>query len=540
MAKQMLKSSEARKEIIKGLNKLADIVEVTQGPKGRNVLIEKEWGEAVCTQDGVTVARSVLLKNKFENMGAQAGTNASIKTNDETGDATTATIGLARAMTSEGEKYSELGISALGIRKGMKKATNALTKELGEMTIEIKDKNQIKQIATIAAKDEEIGTIVSDIMDKVGKAGVVNVEKGQTNIIEQEIVEGFRFDKGFVSPYMATDRDKGIAEFNEPYILITDKAITDVNTLLPIMEKLVKLPQGAIKQLAIICGDIGGDALMTLVVNNANGSYRGLAIKAPYYGDKQKATLEDIAILTGGKLITQDINLELKNIKIEDLGQAKKIIVTKDTTTIIEGKGDKDLVVDRIVDIEKQEKAEKSDFLKEILRERLGRLSGVVGVIKVGANSEIEQKDLELRIEDAISAAQAALEEGIVIGGGLALIKARHSALANKQTFTSDEEEKGWEIVMKAVERPFYQILINAGEKPDVILDKIQNDKNSNLGFNADTGKYVDMFKEGITDSTKSIRCALKNACSTAEMILATEGVICLEEVDTQKPTVTM
>jgi chaperonin GroEL len=529
MAKQILSSLEARNKIKKGMNQLADIVKATLGPKGRNIIIEKEWGEADVIQDGVTVARSIDLKDRFENVGAQLVKSASIKTNDSAGDGTTTAIVLAQAMIEEGMKYSELGVSALGIRKGIKRATKAITEELDKLSIEVKNKTQMKQIATISAKDEEIGTIVSDVMDKVGKAGVVNVEKGQTNIIEQEIVEGFRFAKGFVSPYMVTDRNKGISEILEPYIVITDKAISDVGAILPIMEKLATIN---VKQLVFVCGEIGGDALITLVVNNAKGSYRSLAIKAPYYGDKQKAALEDIAILTGGTLISQELGVELKDIDISHLGRAKKISSTKDFTTIIEGKGDRAKVDERIAEITKLIEEEKSDYLKEILRERLGRLSGVVGIIKVGANSETEQRDLELRLEDAISATQASLEEGIVIGGGLALIKAKHNVLENKRVFTSPEELKGWEIVMNAIEKPFYQIMINAGEKPDVILETLKNSKTD--GYNADTGEYVDMVKAGIIDPKKVVRCALENASSVAEMFLSTEGIICMEDVKPQ------
>lgn len=535
MPKQILKSLEARNKIKSGMNQLADVVKSTLGPKGRNIIIEKEWGESEVTQDGVTVARSIDLKDRFENIGAQLVKSAAIKTNDLAGDGTTTAVVLTQAMVEEGMKYSELGVSALGIRKGMKKAVKAITDELANMTTEIKDKTQMKQIAVISAKDEEIGTIISDIMDRVGKTGVVSVDKGQTNAIEQEIVEGFRFNTGFISPYMITDRNKAVADFTDPYILITDKAITNVDSIMPIMEKLAQIN---IKQLVIIGGDIGGEALMTLVVNNAKGSYRSLAVKAPYYGDKQKAILEDMAILTGGTLITQAIGLELKDIQVSDLGRAKKVISSKDHTTIIEGLGEKEAIKERISEIEKQVEEEKSDYLKEILRERLGHLSGVVGVIRVGANSETEQRDLELRIEDAISATQAALEEGIVVGGGLALIRAREVAKENKPVDFSREEEKGWEIVMNAVEKPFYQILINAGHKPDIVLELL-SDKDKNLketrGFNADTGKYANMIEEGIIDPKKVVRCALENASSIAEMFLSTEGIICLEDIKLEK-----
>lgn len=540
MSKQLKKSQEARNAIKKGMNELADIVKATLGPKGRNIIIEKQFGEVDVVQDGVTVARSIDLKDKFENVGAQLVKSVSVRTNDEAGDGTTTAIVLAQAMINEGMKYSELGISPLAIRKGMKTAINNIVRELKNISIEIKQKKQMEEVATISAKDPEIGKIVTDAMDKVGKSGVVNVEKGQTNKIEQEIVEGFRFDKGFVSPYMMTDKQKMVSEQDNPYILITDKAITDIQTILPLMEKLAN--QG-VKALSIICGDIGGDALVTLVVNTAKGSYRSLVVKAPYYGDKQKQSLEDIAILTGGTLVSQDTGIELKDVEVEHLGRARKITSTKDYTTIIEGSGNKKNIKERISQLQNELDKEKSDFLKETLRERLGRLSGVVGIIRVGANSETEQKELELRIEDAISATQSALEEGVVVGGGLALIKAKENIKNNDiEPFNNKDEEKGYEIVMKAINKPFEQILANAGEKPDVILNNIF-DKKHNIekfkspGFNAYSGKYVDMLQAGIIDPTKVVRCALENSGSIAEMFLSAEGIVCFDDEDKKQPT---
>ena len=531
--KQLLKSQEARNKIKKGADELANMVKVTLGPKGRNVIIEKEWGEADVIQDGVNVARSIDLKDRFENVGANLVKSVAIKTNDEAGDGTTTAIIISQAMIEEGMKYTELGISAFAIRKGIKKAIKAITQELEKSAIKIKDKTQMEQIAIISAKDTDIGKIVANSMDKVGKTGIVNVEKGQTNEIEQELVEGFRFDRGFISPYMITDRAKQIGELADTYILITDKAITEIQTLMPLLEKLAQTGK---KQLAIICGDIGGEALVTLVVNNAKNSYRSLAVKAPEFGDKQKQSLEDIAILTGGIVVSQDIGLELKDVEIKHLGRARKVSSTKDHTTIIEGNGDKVKIKDRISQLERELKKEKSDHLKEILRSRLGRLSGIVGVIKVGANSEVEQKELEYRIEDAISATQSALEEGIVIGGGLALIKAKENLKnPDKNFFENSDEEKGYNIVMKAIEKPFEQILLNAGEKPDVILHKILDTENIDLeniidGFDAYSGKYVNMFKVGIIDPKKVVRCALENAGSIAEMFLSTEGVVCFSD----------
>jgi len=514
------------------MDELADVVKTTLGPKGRNVIIEKQFGESDVIQDGVTVARSIDLKDRFENMGAQLVKSVAVRTNDEAGDGTTTSIVIAQAMINEGMKYSELGVSSLAIGKGMKVAIKAIVKELDKNAIKIDSKKQMEEIATISAKDESIGKIVADSMDKVGMSGVVNVEKGQTNEIEQEIVEGFRFSQGFVSPYMITDKVKAVGEINNPHILLTDKAITDIQSLMPILEQLATANS---KELVIICGDIGGNALVTLVVNNAKGSYKSLAIKAPGVGNKQKESLEDIAILTGGTVISQDVGLELKDMTIAHLGKARKVISTKDTTTILEGAGDKTLIAERISELEKALDKETNDFLKEGTRERLGRLSGVVAVIKVGANSEAEQRELELRIEDAISATQSALEEGIVIGGGLALIKAKETVeSANILPLANPDEAMGYKIVMNAINTPFEQILLNAGEKPDVILDKILS-KAGEDGYNAYSGQYVDMIKEGIIDPKKVVRCALENAGSIAEKFLATEAIVCFNDELEQK-----
>jgi len=533
MSKQLKQSQGARTPIKKGMDKLAEIVKVTLGPKGRSVIIEKEFGEVDVTQDGVTVARSIDLKDRFENVGAQLVKSVAVRTNDEAGDGTTTAIVLAQAMINEGIKYSELGVNALAIRKGMKIAIKDICDELEKETIKVKDKKQMEEVATISAKDAEIGKIVADSMDKVGKTGIVNVEKGQTNKIEQELVEGFKFDKGFISPYMMTDKNKQVSEYDNPYILITDKAITDIQSIMPILEKLAQ--QGK-KEIIIICGDISGDALLTLVINNVKSAYKSLAVKAPYYGDKQKQALEDMAILTGGTLVTQDIGLELKDIDIEHLGRARKISSTKDFTIIIEGAGEKKNISERIKQLQKELENEKNDYIKETIRERLGRLSGVISVIKVGANSETEQRELEARFEDAISATQSALEEGIVQGGGLALIKAKEKIInQDRKPLPSVDEERGYEIVLNAIEKPFYQILSNSGRKPDVILDTILKNKDNQWGYDAATERYVNMIKAGIIDPKKVVRCALENAGSIAEMILSTEGVVCLEE-EQKKP----
>lgn len=530
MSTKQKQSVSARNAMKKGLDTSNDMVKVTIGPKGRNVVIEREYGDFESTQDGVTVIRSLSYKNRFENIGHGMGKRASVKTNDEAGDATTATYLLTQAFVSEGMKYSELGVSAISIGEGMQKAINDITVELDKKATPIKNKKQMEEIATISGKSSKIGKIVSDLMDKVGEAGIVNVEKGATNDIEQEIVEGFRFSKGFMSPHMVTEKDKEASEIDDAKILITDKSISEIEDILPILKKLGIEDK---KEIVVICGDMVGNALMTLVVNCAKNLYKSLVVKAPDFGEKQKQSLQDIAILTGGTVISQDIGIELKDVELEHLGSARKIISTKDTTTIIEGGGKKKDVLLRIKEIKKELSKEKSDFNKEALRERLGRLSGVIAIIKVGANSETEQKDLELRIEDALSSTQSSLEEGIVKGGGLALIEARNNV--TKRDFDNEDEKKGYEIVMKSISKPFEQILINAGKFPEVILNNILNpkhntEKHKNIGYDASSGKYVDMFKEGIIDAKKAVRCALKNAGSEAKMFLSTEGVICFED----------
>jgi chaperonin GroEL len=536
MPKQIQQNKLSRETMKRGVDTLADIVKVTLGPKGRNVVIEKEWGEPDINQDGVTVARAIDLKDRFENMGAKLIKSASIKTNDEAGDGTTTAVVLAQEMISKGMKYTELGMSVIGIKKGIKKGVKSLVEELKKISVDIKDNSQLVNVATISAKDSDIGKMIAEAMNKVGKTGILNVEKGNTNDIVVEMVEGFRFDKGFVSPYMITDREKRTGEFNNggkgAYILITDKAISDMGKLIPILEKLA---QQNTREIVIICGDIQGDALASLIVNNVKGSYHSLVIKAPYYGDKQKAFLQDVAILTGGTVITQDLSLELEAVEISHLGRARKVESTKDHTTIIEGAGEKEAVKLRIDELQKELDSEKSEFNKENLRDRLGKLSGVVGIIKVGANSETEQRDLELRIEDAISATQAALEEGIVIGGGTALIRARqNSKLLEDPTLTANEK-KGVEIVFDAVEKPFKQILENGGLKSEVIMNDILNSDDKDFGYNAETESYVSMKDEGIIDPTKVVRCALENASSIAEMFLTVEATICLEDIPEPK-----
>ncbi len=534
MAKQIKTSQEARDKIKKGMDNITNIVKTTLGPKGRSVIIEKEWGDPDILQDGVTIARSIDYKDRFENTGATLVKSASIKTNDEAGDGTTTAMVLAQAMITAGMEYAKIGVSSLNLRKGMKKAIKDIIAEVKSNSKKINDKTEMEQIATISAKDKEIGKLVADAMMKVGKTGIVNVEKGQTNKIEQETVEGFRFKKGFVSPYMINNKEKEVAEYDNPYILITDKALNDMDSILPIFEELATAGR---KELVIIGGDIGGNVLPTLVVNTVRNTFKSVAIKAPDFGDRMKESLKDIALLTGGTVITQDLGIELKDVKLEHLGKAKKIVVSKDYTTIIEGKGDKEKIELQIKELEKKIKNGKDEFNKEKYRERLGRLSGVVALIKVGANSEVEQNELETRIEDALSATQSALEEGVVVGGGIALVRARENLKGkDKEAFTSSDEEKGYNIIMDAIEQPFNQILINAGHKTgEVVMSKLL-ERSENEGYDAEAKTYVDMFKAGIIDPTKVVRCALENAGSIAEMFLSTEAVVCLEDI--KEPTI--
>jgi chaperonin GroEL len=529
MAKTIIFNEKARLALKKGADKLADAVKVTLGPKGRNVVIEKSYGAPIITKDGVTVAKEVELEDKFENIGAEIIKEAASKTNDAAGDGTTTATVLAQAMISNGLKLVSAGVNPIEIRNGIEKRVEEIVTELKKMSKEISSPAEIAQVASISANSKEIGKIIAEAMDSVGKEGVITVEEGQSFGIEKEVVEGMQFDKGYISPYMITNQDNMRAEMSEPYILVTDKKITSVQDVLPLLEKVV---QSGKKDLVIIAEDIEGEALATFVVNKLRGTFNVLGIKAPGFGDRRKAMLEDIAILTGARLISEEIGLKLDKTELSDLGSARKVISSKDNTTIIDGKGDDKEIKNRISVIKKEKELADSDFDKEKLQERLAKLSGGVAVIKVGAATETEMKEKKYRIEDALNATKAAVEEGIVPGGSLSLLIACYG-----KDFTGFEDEiknqhkasVGERIINQSILEPIKTIAGNAGVDGSLIFQRIieENKKNKEvIGYNAASGEFVDMIKEGIVDPTKVVRSALENAASVAAMFLTTEAVI--------------
>lgn len=518
MPKEIKFGEDARRKILDGVNKLADTVKVTLGPKGRNVVLDKKFGAPLVTNDGVTIAKEIELENSFENIGARLIKEASVKTNDVAGDGTTTSIVLAQSMVKEGLKYVAAGGEPMAIKRGIECATEVAIDELKKMSSDITCKEDIAKVASISANSEEIGNLISKAMDTVSKDGVITIEESKTSNTELNIVQGMQFDKGYISPYMATDTEKMEAVIDNPYILITDKKISNIQEILPVLE-FVMQQSGKI---VIICDDIEGEALSTLVLNKIRGILNVVAVKAPSYGDKRKNMLQDIAILTGGEVITSDLGLELKDTKLNQLGLAKQIKVDKERTIIIDGCGDKEKINDRITQIKAQLKEELSDFEKECLQDRLAKISGGVAVIEVGASTEIEMQDKKLRIEDALSATKAAVEEGIIAGGGTAYINII-SKVGRIVDRLNDDEKIGAKIVIRALEEPIRQIATNAGIEPAVILDKV---KNEGIGFNAKDGNFVNMKEEGIIDPTKVARCALENASSVASMILTTESIV--------------
>ncbi|MFH0819859.1 MAG: chaperonin GroEL [bacterium] len=530
MAKQILYDEKARSSLQKGVDKLADAVKVTLGPKGRNVVLDKGFGAPTITKDGVTVAKEIELEDKFENIGAELVKEVASKTNDVAGDGTTTATILAQEMIREGLKYVAAGINPIEIKKGIDNKVKKIVERLKEMSKKISSKEEIAQVASISANDPEIGEIIAEAMDAVGKEGVITVEESQLFGLEKEVVEGMQFDKGYVTPYMITNTEKMEAELEEPHILITDKKISSIQEILPLLEKVA---QSGKKELVIIADEVEGEALATLIVNKLRGTFSALAVKAPGFGDRRKAMLEDIAILTGGKVITEEIGLKLESTTLSDLGQARKVVSTKENTTIVEGKGNEKKIKERIAQIKKEYEVSDSDFDKEKLQERLAKLAGGVAVIKVGAATETEMKEKKHRVEDALSATKAAVEEGIVPGGGVALAVASD---VFKQIFETKEKEEvdsrfaGEQIVEKAILAPIKQIAENAGKDGSVILYEIikrqQEEKNHNIGYNAATGVFEDMMKAGIVDPTKVVRSALQNAASAASMFLTTEAVI--------------
>ena len=518
MAKQVLFNEEARRALERGVNALADAVKVTLGPKGRNVVLEKKFGAPTITNDGVTIARDIELEDAFENMGAQLVKEVATKTNDVAGDGTTTATVLAQAMVREGMKNVAAGANPMVIKKGIKAAVDVLVEELKTVSQKVQTKSAKAQVASISAGDEEIGGLIADAMEKVGDDGVITVEESKTMETCLETVEGMQFDRGYISPYMVTDPDKMEAVLSNPYVFITDRKITMIQDIMPVLEKVVQ--QG--RELLIIAEDIEGEALATLVVNRLRGTFKAVAVKAPGFGDRRKAMLQDIAILTGAAVISEEVGRKLDSATVADLGSASQVRVTKDLTTIVDGAGKKEDIAARVAQIRTQIPETTSDFDKEKLQERLAKLAGGVAVIKVGAATEVELKDKKLRIEDALNATRAAVAEGIVAGGGVALLQVQ--AALNKIQSTGDEKT-GVEIVRRAIEEPVRQIAFNAGLEGAVIVDTIKRSE-SGIGFNALTEEYVDMIAAGIVDPTKVTRSALQNAASIAAMILTTETLV--------------
>ena len=520
MAKELKHGEDARTALAAGMNKLADTVKITLGPKGRNVVLDKSYGAPTITNDGVTIAKEIDLEDGFENMGAQLVKQVAEKTNDVAGDGTTTATVLAQAMINEGMKNLAAGANPIVLRKGMKKATDAAIEAIQSMSTPVNGKDHIKKIATVSSGSEDVGTMIADAMEKVSKDGVITIEESKTMQNELELVEGMQFDRGYVSAYMATDTDKMEANLEDPYILITDKKISNIQDILPLLEDIVK--QG--RPLLIIAEDVDGEALTTLIVNKLRGTFNVVAVKAPGYGDRRKAMLEDIAILTGGQVISSEIGLELKDAKIEQLGRAKSVKVKKESTVIVGGEGGKDAIADRVAQIKRQIEDTKSDFDKEKLQERLAKLAGGVAVIRVGAATETEMKEEKYHMEDALNATRAAVEEGIIFGGGSAYI---HS-IGKVKDATKDlegDEKTGAKIVLKALEAPLYQIAVNAGLDGSVIVNKVKESK-MGVGFDAYKEEYVDMIEDGILDPAKVTRSALQNACSVASSFLTTEAAV--------------
>ncbi|EDM23492.1 chaperonin GroEL [Caminibacter mediatlanticus TB-2] len=521
MAKEIVYSDKARNELLAGVEKLADAVRVTMGPKGRNVLLQRSFGAPHITKDGVSVAKEIELKDPVENMGAQLVKEVASKTADEAGDGTTTATVLAHAIFKEGLKYITAGANPIAVKRGMDAATKAIIEELKKMSKPVENKEQIAQVATISANnDKKIGELIAEAMDKVGKDGVITVEEGKSLEDELEVVEGMQFDRGYLSPYFVTNPDKMVAEYEDAYILLYDKKISNMKDLLPLLEQLVQ--QGGNKPLLIIAEDVDGEALATLVVNKLRGVLNVVAVKAPGFGDRRKAMLQDIAILTGGQVISEELGRTLESATLADLGQAGRIVVDKENTTIVDGKGDKAAIEARINQIKKEIEETTSDYDREKLQERLAKLSGGVAVIKVGAATETEMKEKKDRVDDALSATKAAVEEGIVIGGGSAILKAAKKAEVES---VDPDEQIGIDIIKRAVKAPIKQIASNAGYEPGVVVMTVENG-DENLGFNAATGEYVDMFEAGIIDPTKVERIALQNATSVGGLLLTTEAAV--------------
>jgi chaperonin GroEL len=527
MAKEIKYGAEARKTLETGVNKLADTVSVTLGPKGRNVVLDKSFGAPLITNDGVTIAKEIELEDAFENMGAQLVKEVATKTNDVAGDGTTTATVLAQAMVNEGMKNLAAGANPIILRKGMKKATNCAVEAIASMSAKVNGKQHIARVATVSSGDEEVGNMVADAMEKVSGDGVITIEESKTMQTELDLVEGMQFDRGYISAYMATDMDKMEATMEDPYILITDKKISNIQEILPVLEQVVQ--SGA--KLLIIAEDVEGEALTTLIVNKLRGTFNVVAVKAPGYGDRRKAMLEDIAILTGGQVISEELGLDLKEATLEQCGRAKSVKVQKENTIIVDGEGEKAAIDARISQIKKQIEETTSDFDKEKLQERLAKLAGGVAVIRVGAATETEMKEAKLRMEDALNATRAAVEEGIIAGGGSAYIHASKKVAELVETLEGDEKT-GAKIVLKALDAPLHIIVANAGLEGSVIVNKVRESK-AGIGFDAAKEEYVDMVEAGILDPVKVTRSALQNACSVASTLLTTESVVANIKEDT-------
>ena len=520
MSKEIIYGENARKALLEGVNKLADTVKVTLGPKGRNVVLDKNYGAPLITNDGVTIAKEIELDDSFENMGARLVKEVSTKTNDVAGDGTTTATVLAQAMVKEGVKNVAAGGDPMAIKRGIDKAVEEAVKGIKEISSPVNGKEDIARVASISANNKEIGNLIADAMEKVSKDGVITIEESKTSDTYVDVVEGMQFDKGYISPYMVTDTDKMEAIIDNPYILLTDKKISNIQEILPLLESLMQQSG----KLVIVCEDIEQEALSTIILNKLRGVLNVVAVKAPGYGDRRKEMLEDMAILTGGEVISSDLGMELKDVQIEQLGRAKQVKVQKENTIIVDGSGDKAKIEERVKQLKNLIEETKSEFDKEKLQERLAKIAGGVAVIQVGAATDIEMKDKKLRIEDALSATKAAVEEGIVAGGGTAYVNVVPKV--EKLASTLEEDEKlGAKIVLNALEEPIKQIARNAGLEPAVILEKVKNSEDG-IGFDAATEKYVDMKKEGIVDPTKVTRSAIQNASSVASMILTTESLV--------------
>ncbi len=520
-AKQLLFSSEARRRLKAGVDALADAVRVTLGPRGRNVILEKKFGPPAIVDDGVSVAKEIELKDPFENLGAQLAREVASKTNDVAGDGTTTATVLAQAIVREGMRLVAAGANPMGVKRGLELAVERVKDEVRNIATPVAGKEQIAQVATISGHDPEIGEIIADVMEKVGKDGVITVEEGKSLHMETEFVEGMQLDRGYVSPYFVTNADRMEAVIDDPYILVTDKKISSVQDLLPVLERALQVT----KNIVIVADDVDGEALATLVVNKLRGTISALAVKAPSFGDRRKAILEDIAILTGGAFITEDMGRKLENAQMTDLGRARRVVATKEDTVIIEGHGSDEAIQARIKQIKAQTEDAASEFDREKLQERLAKLAGGVAVIKVGAATEVELKERKLRVEDALSATRAAVEEGIVPGGGVALLRAQ-KVLDKLNGKLNDDEMAGVHILRKALEEPLRMIAENAGQEGMVVIGHVRAGKGVNYGYDADADEYGDMLKKGIIDPAKVTRTALENAASIAALVLTTETLV--------------